>query len=145
MLLRQRQAVVHCNGRSGFMKLNIFLSVWAIVCLSEWTLLLDLVKVKLFHSVPWERRMERSYSSYSFMTSELDGCEESTYRPGRALPRGKGPSVPIVQFAMWVSELVCSQRVGEKSLCLCWGFAPLLPGRPVVVIPCTAWASPAHP
>jgi hypothetical protein len=89
MLLRQSQAVVHCNGRSRFMKLNILLSVWVIVCLSERTLLLDLVQVKLFHSVPWERRMERSYSSYSFMTSELDGCEESTYRSGRALPPGE--------------------------------------------------------
>jgi hypothetical protein len=47
MWLRRSQAVVHCNGRSGFMKLNIgiFLSAWAIVCLSERTLLLDLVQV----------------------------------------------------------------------------------------------------
>jgi hypothetical protein len=31
---------------------------------------------------------ERTYSSYSFLTSTLDGGEWSTSRPGRALPRG---------------------------------------------------------
>jgi len=45
------------------------------VCLSERTLLLDLVKVKLSHSLQWKRRRERNYSSYSFMTSELDVFE----------------------------------------------------------------------
>jgi hypothetical protein len=32
---------------------------------------------------------ERRYSSYSFLTSTLDGGEWSASRPGRALPRGK--------------------------------------------------------
>jgi hypothetical protein len=30
---------------------------------------------------------ERRYSSYSFLTSALDGSEWSASRPGRALPR----------------------------------------------------------
>jgi hypothetical protein len=34
---------------------------------------------------------ERKYSSYSFLTSELDRGEWSTSRPGRALPPGKEP------------------------------------------------------
>jgi hypothetical protein len=42
---------------------------------------------------------ERRYSFYSFFTSALDGGECSASRPGRALPPGKGPPVPIVQEA----------------------------------------------
>jgi hypothetical protein len=37
----------------------------------------------------------RRYSSYSFLTSALDGGEWSASRPGRALLPGKGPQVPI--------------------------------------------------
>jgi hypothetical protein len=44
---------------------------------------------------------ERRYDSYSFLTSALDGGEWSASRPGRALPPGKGPPVPIVQEAEW--------------------------------------------
>jgi hypothetical protein len=33
--------------------------------------------------------------SYSFLTSALDGAEWSASRPGRALPPGKEPPVPI--------------------------------------------------
>jgi hypothetical protein len=42
---------------------------------------------------------ERRYSSYSFSTSALDGGEWSASCPGRTLPPGKGPPVPIVQEA----------------------------------------------
>jgi hypothetical protein len=38
---------------------------------------------------------ERRYSSYSFLTSVLDGGEWSASRPGRALPRGKDPRYPL--------------------------------------------------
>jgi hypothetical protein len=38
---------------------------------------------------------ERSYSSYSFLTSALDGGEWSASRSGRALPRGKDPRYPL--------------------------------------------------
>jgi hypothetical protein len=40
------------------------------------------------------------------MTSALDGGECSASRPGRALPPGKGPQVPIVQEAGWAAEPV---------------------------------------
>jgi hypothetical protein len=39
-------------------------------------------------------RGERRYSSYSYLTSALDGDEWSASHPGRALPPGKGPPVP---------------------------------------------------
>jgi hypothetical protein len=43
-------------------------------------------------------------SSYSFLTSALDGDEWSASRPGRALRPGKGPPVHIGQEAGWASE-----------------------------------------
>jgi hypothetical protein len=55
------------------------------------------------------------YSSYSFTTSTLDRGEWSASRPGRALPPGKGPPVPIVQEAGWAAEPVWTQRLEEKS------------------------------
>jgi hypothetical protein len=55
------------------------------------------------------------YSSYSFSTSALDGGEWSASRPGRALPPGKGPPVPIGQEAGWAPEPVWIQRLEEKS------------------------------
>jgi hypothetical protein len=58
---------------------------------------------------------ERRYSSYSFTTSALDGGEWSAPRPGRALPPGKGPPVPIVQEAGWAPEPVWTQRLQEIS------------------------------
>jgi hypothetical protein len=39
---------------------------------------------------------ERRYSSYSFLTSALEGGEWSATRPGRALPPVKEPPVPLV-------------------------------------------------
>jgi hypothetical protein len=65
--------------------------------------------------------VEIRYSSYSFSNSALDGGEWSASRPGRALPPGKGPSVPILQEAGWAPEPVWTQRLEEKSSCLCRG------------------------
>jgi hypothetical protein len=62
------------------------------------------------------------YSSYSFTTLALDGGEWSASRPGRTLPPGKGPSVPIVQEAGWAPEPVWTKRLEEKKIsCLCRG------------------------
>jgi hypothetical protein len=61
-----------------------------------------LCKVKQSHNTPMEAQRERSYSSYSFRTSALDGREWSASCFCRALPPGKGPPVPIVQEAGWV-------------------------------------------
>jgi hypothetical protein len=57
----------------------------------------------------------RRYSSYSYLTSVLDGGEWSASRPDRALPPGKGPSVPTGQEAGWAPEPVWTQRLEEKS------------------------------
>jgi hypothetical protein len=62
--------------------------------------------------VPRERE---KYSSYSFLTSALDGGEWSASRPGRALAPGKGPAFLIVYEAGWAPELVWTQRLEEKS------------------------------
>jgi hypothetical protein len=61
----------------------------------------------------------RRYSSYSFLTSALEGGEWSASRPGRALPPGKEPPVPIVEEAGWAPQPVWTQRLEEKILCLC--------------------------
>jgi hypothetical protein len=66
----------------------------------------------------WRRRGERMYSSYSFMTSTLDGCEWSAPHSGRSLLPGKGPPVPIVQEARCAPEPVWTQRLEEKISCL---------------------------
>jgi hypothetical protein len=39
---------------------------------------------------------ERRCSSYSFLTTALEGGEWSASRSGRALPPGKEPPVPVV-------------------------------------------------
>jgi hypothetical protein len=62
----------------------------------------------------------RSYSSYSFSTSALDGGEWSASRPGRALAQGKGPPVPIVQEVGWAPEPVWIQTLQEKSFASVW-------------------------
>jgi hypothetical protein len=58
---------------------------------------------------------ERRYSSYSFLTSALEGGEWSASRPGPALPPGKEPPVPTAQEAGWAPEPVWTQRLEEKS------------------------------
>jgi hypothetical protein len=61
------------------------------------------------------------YGSYSFSTSAVDGGEWSASRPGRALPPGKGPPVPIVQEDGWAPEPVWTLRLEEKYVRPCRG------------------------
>jgi hypothetical protein len=70
-------------------------------------------------------------SSYSFTTSALDGGEWSASRPGRALPPGKGPTVPIGQEAGWAPEPVWTQEFRRKILFPLPVIEPRSPGRPV--------------
>jgi hypothetical protein len=84
---------------------------------------------------------ERRYSSYSFTTSALDGCEWSASRPGRALSPGKGPPLPIVQEAGWAPEPVWTQRLKEKSFRLCRGSNLDRPVLQPVARHCTDWAT----
>jgi hypothetical protein len=46
-------------------------------------------KEKLSRYTPWRRMGERRYSSYSYLTSALDGDEWSASHPDRALPPGE--------------------------------------------------------
>jgi hypothetical protein len=48
----------------------------------------------------------------------LDGGEWSASRPGRSLPPGKGPPVPIGQEAGWAPEPIWTQEVRGKISCL---------------------------
>jgi hypothetical protein len=88
------------------------------------------------HGGAWS---ERKYSSYSFLTSELDGGEWSASRPGRALPPGKEPAVPIVQEAGWAPELVQTQ-MQLKSFASVGDRTPVVQS---VVWHYTDWATPA--
>jgi hypothetical protein len=66
------------------------------------------------------------YNSYSYLTSALDGGEWSASRPGRALPPGKGPLVPIGQEAGWAPEPVLTQRLEDKSFASVGGRTPIV-------------------
>jgi hypothetical protein len=59
---------------------------------------------------------ERVCSSYSLLTSVLDGGEWSTSLPGRALASGKGPPGTHCTGG-WVGLRAVLQRLEEKSFC----------------------------
>jgi hypothetical protein len=71
---------------------------------------------------------DRRYSSYSFLTSALEGGEWSASRPGRTLPPGKEPPGTHCTGG-WVGPRAgLDAEVRGKILCLCRGSNP---GRPV--------------
>jgi hypothetical protein len=85
---------------------------------------------------------DRRYSSYSFLSSTIEGGEWSASRPGRALPPGKEPPVPTVQEAGWAPEPVWMQRLEEKSSA---SVGDRTPAFRSVVRHYTDWATPAPP
>jgi hypothetical protein len=78
---------------------------------------------------------------HSFLTSALGGGEWSASRPGRVLPPGKEPPVPIVQEAGWAPEPVRTQRLDEKSSASVGDRTPAVQS---VIRHYTDWATPAH-
>jgi hypothetical protein len=102
-----------------------------------------MVKVKQSQNTPTEAQEERRYSSYSFMTSAVYGCEWSDSRSGRALLSGIGPQVPIGQEAGWDPEPVWTQSPEEKTSCLCWESNLDHPVVQSVARHYTGWATPA--
>jgi hypothetical protein len=57
--------------------------------------------------------VERKYSSYSFMTSALDGVSGQSHAPQRFTP---GERTPVTHCTGgWVSEQIWTQRLDEKS------------------------------
>jgi hypothetical protein len=70
------------------------------------------------------------YSSNLFTTSALDTGQWSASRPGRSLSAEKGPTVPIVQEAGWVTEPVWTEVRGT-ILSPLPEIEPQSPGLPV--------------
>jgi hypothetical protein len=72
------------------------------------------------HGGVWGKRW---YSSYSFLTSALDGGEWSASRPGRDLPLGKGPGTHCT--GGWVGPRAGLDTEDRgKILCPCRGSNP---------------------
>jgi hypothetical protein len=84
--------------------------------------IINLIKAVPLHAI--QVFAGEKYSSYSFLTSALNEGEWSESRPGCALVPGKGHLVPTGQEAGWAPEPVLTQRLEEKSLCLCQGSNP---------------------
>jgi hypothetical protein len=68
-------------------------------------------------------------SSYSVLTSALDGVSGQRHPPAALCP-WKEPPVPTGQEAWWAPEPFWTQRPQEKSFRLCQGMNP---GRPVCI------------
>jgi hypothetical protein len=68
---------------------------------------------------------EMRYSSYSFLTTTLDGMSGQRHVPAALYPRKRTP-VPIEQEAEWASELVCTQRLEEKFFAPAWERIPVV-------------------
>jgi hypothetical protein len=74
------------------------------------------VKVKLYIATRHAgAKVERKYSSYSFLNSVLGGVSGQRHTPAALCP-GKGLPVSIGQEAGWASELVWTQMLEIKSL-----------------------------
>jgi hypothetical protein len=81
---------------------------------------------------------ERTYNSYSCLTSALEGVSDQRHASTVLYPRGKNSRYPI-QEAGWASQLVWTQRLEEKSFCLCRGSNPR---RPVCIQTLTELRNP---
>jgi hypothetical protein len=77
-------------------------------------------KLKLIHYTPW-RRLGEEEILYLLIIIDFGTRwgESSASRPGRALA-----PIPIVQEAGWAPKPVWTQRLEEKSICLCRGSKP---------------------
>jgi hypothetical protein len=73
----------HLGVRKIFKGVRGKILVMAYFCLHN---LHDKVKVKQSHYTPWGRRGERMYSSYSFMTSALDGVSGQRHAVAAFIP-----------------------------------------------------------
>jgi hypothetical protein len=74
---------------------------------------------QLFHLLAvrmyWQSSKDKEVPQHTYGgAAALDGGEWSASRPGRALPPGKEPSLPIAQEAGWGPEPVWTQILDEK-------------------------------
>jgi hypothetical protein len=72
-------------------------------------------KIRLYCYLHSGEKGERSYNSYSFLTSTLDRVSGQRHALALLYLQGKDPRVPIGLGAGWASELVWTQRLEEKS------------------------------
>jgi hypothetical protein len=63
---------------------------------------------------PCSAKRERKYSSYSFLTSALDGVRGQRHTPAAPYPQGKGTRYPLDR-RLCGPELVWTQRLEETS------------------------------
>jgi hypothetical protein len=82
--------------------------------------------VPIRHEGAWG---ERSYSSYSFLTSAIDGVNGQRHALAALYPREKDPPVPIVQEAGMASQPVWTEARG-KILSPLQGIEPRSAGAP---------------
>jgi hypothetical protein len=88
---------------------SIYIEVSKVVSLLSWRMSINMLCIA--KAIPLSHvydKGERRHSSYSFLTSALDGVEWSASRPVRALPVGEDPGTH------WIVVLV-SLRAGHRG------------------------------
>jgi len=93
-------------------------------CVEKWRSCGVKKKVKQSRYTPWRRLGGRELLLIHDLGTRWG--EWSPSRPGRALPPGKGPPVPIVQEAGWAPEPVWTQRLEKKSFTLAGDRTPIV-------------------
>jgi hypothetical protein len=101
------------------------------------TAALDIVALKYLIRKE-EAHGERSYSSYSFLTSALGGGEWSASGPGHAMPRGKDTRYPLHRRLGGLQTGMDTEPTG-KILGLSWHRTPVFQSA---VRHSTVWATP---
>jgi hypothetical protein len=88
-------------------------------------------------------RWEKSYSSYSFTNSALDGVGGQRHAPAAIYPRGKDPRYPLDRRLGRPQRRSGHEDYRKKSFRLCRGSNFDRPVVQSVVRHYTAWATPA--
>jgi hypothetical protein len=117
--------VCQITDKSKYLIVTIITCFQRLKCRRGWTVYwVKQSKAKQSRYTPRRRLRGEEYSSYSFLTSALDGGEWSVSCPGRALPRGKDPQYPLYG-RLGGPEPVWTKRLEEKS------FAPARDRTPI--------------
>jgi hypothetical protein len=89
-------------------------------------------KVQQSHYTPWRfLGGDRKYSSYSFLTSALEGSKWSVSHSGRALPPGKGPPCYPMDRRLGGPQSRSAHRGQRKNRLPLPGIEHRSPGHPV--------------
>jgi hypothetical protein len=90
-------------------------------------------KFKRSHYTPWRRLGGKEVQLLFILELGSKWGEWSASRPGRALPPGKGPPVPIAQEAGWASRADLDTESRGKIVLPMPGIEPQSPGHPVSI------------